>query len=101
MDPTLENVEEMFELVSAISSERIRDALMYEYRTELRSFVHKLETLYFRHYIKKRSVARLESKKTREIAHFEMCMRSLLPLMILVNDAHSMQETDARTVEYI
>ena len=101
MDPTLENVEEMFELVSAIPTERVRDALMYEYRIELRGFVHKLESLYFRHYIKNKSVSRLENKKVREIEHFERCIQSLLPLMIMVNEAHSIQEFEGRTIEYI
>lgn len=101
MDPTLENVEEMFELVSAIPSERIRDALLYEYRTELRGFVHKLESLYFRHYIKNKSVARLENKKRRDLEHVERCIRSLLPLMVIVNEAHSIQESERHTIEYM
>lgn len=101
MDPTIEDVEEMFGLVSAISSERIRNALMHEYRTELRAFVHKLETLYFRHYVKKRSVSSLESKKTREIAHFERCIKGLLPFMILLNQSHCIHETNLHTIECI
>lgn len=89
MEPSLESIEEMFELVSAIPSEDVRDALMNQYRTELRIFLNKLERLYHRHYIKKHSVSRMESRRNREIAHFAKCLHSLLPLMVIVNEAHS------------
>lgn len=94
MEPTLENIEEMFELVSAIPSEKLRDTLMNQYRSELRGFLNKLEHIYYHYYIKKDSTSRLESKRNSEIVHMAKCLKSLLPLMILVNEAHSENRTD-------
>jgi len=90
VEPKIQEIIALFALilkadVSTAKLQRKKEVVFRKFYTELDYFIDKLEEIYYKYYIKKRPIKKLETEVERDIAVARNTMNAFLPYMLMYN----------------
>ena len=90
IDSKIQEIVALFALLAnietrTISMKRRQQVVMRKFNIELDFFIDRLEDIYYRYFIKNKSIKKLETDLERDIATTKNTMNMFLPYMLLYN----------------